>query len=99
MEQCILTGGTILLSVSAVYLISIYDSALLYQWGRLDSELDGIPPIDEYIRDCIGNSQPSLRDRISATSKSKISSLYGKLRVTIPIDKKSSRITRPKQIT
>ena len=52
MERCILTGGVMLLSVSVVYLISLYERRKSNK-----AEIDGIPTIDMYIRDRIGNSQ------------------------------------------
>lgn len=80
MERCVFTAGTMMLGVSVVYLISLYE-----RHKANKSEIDGIPTIGIYIRDYIGNGQLSLRDRIAA----------GKLRVVVPVDKKSTKISKP----
>lgn len=94
MERYILTGGTMLLSVSVVYLISLWERRRAPHKSE-KSEIDGLPTINIYMRDYIGNGQLSLKDRISASKKSETLSLYGKLRVVIPIDVKSSKISKP----
>lgn len=84
MQRCILTVGSMMLSVSVVYLISLWEQ----RRASRRSEIDGIPPIDEYLRDRIGGGQSGLKDRISR----------GKLRVTVPDAGRSSKIAKPKPI-